>query len=370
MSTTVASVPVAGAPAGARIRGLSRFWVFQLAGWFAYFVAMTLSRLSLFPLRYMIVSKGVLALTGFLGSLVLWRLYRRLLRSEPGILRVVIVSVIASYGMAMLWTAVDNVADIPIAGALLDRRVVIDSVFRLFVGSVYNAFTLLAWSLLYFAVRHHDALQVERERSLRAEAMAQRARLETLRYQLNPHFLFNTLNAISTLVVEQRPDDASRMISRLSDFLRLTLSAPVVDEVPLAEEMHFVERYLEIEQVRFGDRLRMEIAVSPEAWNARVPHLVLQPIIENAIRHGIAPREAGGTVRIEASRVDHRLRISVTNDSAPAGGSAPAPERIGLSNIRERLTCLYGAGQRLDVESGAAQTRVILELPFEVPAPS
>ena len=364
-------MPGSRAPATSGTLGFPRFWIFQLAGWFAYFVAMTLSRLSLFPLKYMLASKGLLTVTGFCCSLVLWRLYRRLLRAEPGMFQVVVASVVTSYLMAMVWTAADNVADIPIAGALLDRRVVIDTVFRLFVGSVYNAFTLLAWSLLYFAVRHHDALQQERERSLRAEAMAQRARLEALRYQLNPHFLFNTLNAISTLVVEQRHAEASRMISRLSDFLRLTLSAPVVDEVTLAEEMNFVDRYLEIEQVRFGDRLQVQTAVVPEAWNARVPHLVLQPIIENAIRHGIAPREAGGTVRIEAARVEGQLRISVTNDGPPAAtGFAVPAEKIGLSNIRERLSRLYGDRQRLAIESGSGQTRVILELPFELPLSS
>src|SRR4030095_4736122 len=115
-----------------------------------------------------------------------------------------------------------------------------------------------------------------------------------LRYQINPHFLFNSLNAVSTLVTERKNDEAARMLSRVSDFLRLTLTAPVRDEVTLADELDYVKQYLEIEQVRFGDRLRMEVDVAADVWEAAVPSFVLQPLIENAVRHAIAPREAGG----------------------------------------------------------------------------
>jgi two-component system, LytTR family, sensor kinase len=345
--------------------GFPRFWLFQIVGWLAYAVAMTMSRVGIFPLRYMVVGKGVLAITGLLYSLVLWRVYRRLLRRDPTVVQIVVVSVIASYLIAALWTATDNVVDIPIAKALLGREHVIRSVFQLFVGSVYNAFTMLAWSLLYFGVKHYDALQTERERTLRAEAMAQRAQLEALRYQIHPHFLFNTLNAISTLVVDKRNDDASRMISRLSDFLRLTLSGPVVDEVSVTEEIDFVRRYLDIEQVRFGDRLTVQIDVASDAWAARLPYLILQPVVENAIRHGVAPREGGGRVRIAVTRDGARLRIVVADDGAPwSADSSRGGERIGLANTRERLRRLYDDAQRLDIESTDQGTRVTIELPF------
>jgi hypothetical protein len=348
-------------------RRLPRFWLFQIGGWFTYGVVMALSRISMFPLKYMVVSKSILATSGFLLSLLLWRLYRNLLRRDPGVLRIVVVSVFASYLTAMVWTAIDNLADIPISAAMLGRTIVIRNTLQLLLGTVYNAFTLLAWSLLYFSVRHHDALYAERERSLRAEATAQRARLEALRYQLHPHFLFNTLNAISTLVVERQNDQAGQMIARLSDFLRLTLSAPFADEVTLAEEMDFIGRYLEIEQVRFGERLKVVSDVPADVLDARVPYLILQPVIENAVVHGIARREHGGTIAIRARRGGSLLRIEIVDDG-PGARPEPGRERIGLGNTRERLECLYGTGQQLRVENGPGGTRVILEVPFRTAA--
>jgi two-component system, LytTR family, sensor kinase len=342
---------------------VSRFWKFQIAGWLAYGVAMTTSRIGIFPLRYMVVSKGLLMVTGcILSSLLLRNAYRALLRREPALWQIIGTSVVASYLVAALWTAVDNIADVPVAAAILDRHIQIRSTFQVFVGSVYNAFTLLAWSLLYFGVKHFDALQAERERSLRAEAMAQRAQLDALRYQLHPHFLFNTLNAISTLVVDGRNDEASRMISRLSDYLRLTLSAPATDEVTLVDEIDFVRRYLEIEQARFGDRLTVRIDVASDAWNGRVPYLILQPVVENAIRHGISQRERGGVIELEAKRERDTLRIIVRNDG-PAW-TASNGDGIGLANTRERLERLYAAQQRLAIDTSNHGTRVTIELPF------
>ena len=360
---------------------IPRFWLFQVAGWLAYAVVMTLSRLSIFPLRYMLVSKFALAGMGFVGSLILWRCYRRLFRRRPGIVVTVVVSVVLSYAVALLWTAADNLVDIPIGSWLLDREREITSVFGLFVGSVYNAFTMLAWSLLYFGIRYYEALQSERERSLRAEALAQKAQLEALRYQIHPHFLFNTLNAVSTLVVEGRNDEASRMIARLSDFLRLTLTGPVAEESSLGDEIEFVRRYLEIEQVRFGDRLTTRIDVADDAWDARVPHLILQPLIENAIRHGVALHEHGGCVAVSVRQVgEKRVRIEVANggNREPETGNrgigqdptftgAAGGLQIGLTNTRQRLRHLYGDDHRFDVETEDDVVRVVLEIPFDAP---
>lgn len=349
---------------------MTRFWRFQLFGWLAYGLAMALSRLGRFPLDYMVASKGLLALTGFLCSLVLWQGYRRLLRREWPIARLVVVAVVASYLMAMVWTAIDNLANVPIAGVLLGRTEPIRSLFGLFVGAVYNAFALLAWSVLYLAIRHHDAWLAARERALQAEALASRTRLETLRYQLQPHLLFNTLNGISTLVTEQRNDEASRMLSRLSDFLRLLLTVPPNDLVELAAEIDLIERYLEIERVRFGERLTVTVAVEESAWPARVPPLLLQPVVENAIRHGIAPKEGPGTVAITANRVGRHLKITVTDDAAPYSelGVAGNGERIGLANVRERLERLWPANHRLAIVSTDRGTTVTLEMPFAAEA--
>lgn len=340
-----------------------RFWLHQVAGWSAYAVAMALSRLSLYPLSYMVVAKGLLAIMGFACSLVLWRLYRAMLARGTTILQIIVLSVIASYAMALVWTAADNVLNIPIARWLLDRNVNIRGLFGLFVGSVYNAFTLLAWSLLYFAIKHHEALTAERERSLRAEALAQRAQLDALRYQLHPHFLFNTLNIISSLVAEGDSAAASRMISRLSDFLRHTLASPASDEVSLTEEIDFVRRYLEIEQARFEERLAVKIDVAADVWTARVPYLILQPLVENAVRHGIATREEGGALCVEARRNGTGLVLEVQDDG-PGYTAQGNGERIGLTNTRERLSRLYGSASDVHVATGPGGTKVTLKIPF------
>jgi two-component system LytT family sensor kinase len=232
---------------------------------------------------------------------------------------------------------------------------------------VYNAFTMLAWSVLYIGIRYYMALQTERERSLRAEAAAHQAQLEALRYQINPHFLFNSLNAVSTLVTERRNDEAARMLSRVSDFLRLTLTAPVKDEVALADEIDYIRRYLDIERVRFGDRLRTELDIAADAWEASVPAFVLQPLIENAVRYAVAPREAGGSIVIEATRSGDLLRVSVADDGPGVreAGAGDGAKKIGLANTRERLRQLYGGRGRLELtEVSTGGTRATIEIPF------
>ncbi|MGE0556091.1 MAG: sensor histidine kinase [Gemmatimonadales bacterium] len=345
-----------------------RFWTLQLLGWGSYAVAMAVSRLGIFPLGYMAVSKTLLAVLGLCCSLALREVYRRLLRDGASVTRLVLVAVAASYGMALVWTAADNLTDLPIAQAMLGRVREIRGPFDVFVGSVYNAFTLLAWSVLYLVIKRDEALALERERALRAESLASQARLDALRFQLQPHFLFNSLNAISTLVVEGRSDEASKMLSRLSDFLRLVLDSPGADTVTLAEELDFAERYLAIERVRFGDRLEVRVEVAEETLGAPVPALLLQPIVENAVRHGIAPRERGGSVEIVATRAGGELVLAISDRGrGAANGGVPAEsngERIGLANLRERLERRYGEAHRFTIEADGDGTRVEIALPF------
>jgi len=348
-------------------RPLPSFWLLHTAGWLAYGLAMTFSRIGMYPLPFMIVAKGILMVSGFLLSLVLRKAYRPLIRRGTPLLTLVAIAVVASYVVSMAWTAFDNLIAVPLYTALGVRPPVFQSVLQVFSGTVYNAFTMLAWSVLYIGIRYYAALQAERERSLRAEAAAHQAQLEALRYQINPHFLFNSLNAVSTLVTERRNDEAARMLSRVGDFLRLTLTAPVRDEVPLADEIDYVKQYLEIERVRFGDRLRVEIDVASDAWEAVVPAFVLQPLIENAVRHAIAPRESGGAITIEGSRFGNTLRVSIVDDGPGAGDGSPSNGngRIGLTNTRDRLRVLYGDRGRLELEGAVGGgTRVIVEVPY------
>lgn len=187
-----------------------------------------------------------------------------------------------------------------------------------------------------------------------------RAQLDALRMQLHPHFLFNTLNSISVLM-RKDVDAADRMLVQLSSLLRVALSANDAHEIRLEQELEILERYLEIEKIRFQDRLTVRIDVDPESLDALVPQLLLQPLVENAIRHGVAEREAGGIVEIRAARQDASVRLQV-RDNGPGLQSAPSNrgEGVGLSNLRSRLEHLYGAKAsfeaRDDADGGAIVT--------------
>jgi two-component system, LytTR family, sensor kinase len=197
------------------------------------------------------------------------------------------------------------------------------------------------------------------------ETQLVQARLDVLKAQLHPHFLFNTLNTISSLVHHDAAA-ADRMIARLSGLLRRTLDEAGTSEVPLRDELAFLESYLEIEQARFEDRLTVCWAVDPAALDARVPHLILQPLVENAIRHGIAPRAAPGVLRIAAERVNGSLRLEVRDDGVGLGASPRAAGRgVGLRNTRARLAELYGEDHRLDLrEARAGGTVLTMVIPF------
>src|SRR5436309_689158 len=195
--------------------------------------------------------------------------------------------------------------------------------------------------------------QRSRERERQASALATelvRTRLEVLRMQLNPHFLFNTLHTISALIHEN-PDDADRIVARLSELLRVSLEQSDSQEVPLRQELTFLERYLQIEQTRFQDRLAVEMEIESGLDNVLVPSLILQPLVENAIRHGIEPREDTGRVRIVARRLNGMLELTVSDNGPglPEIEVASHPEGVGLSNTRSRLSHLYGANHQFQL---------------------
>ena len=342
------------------------FWTLNLGGWALFGVGMALSRLGRYPIDYMIATKTVLAASGVLFSLPLRALYRRTLREDTPVARTIAITATASFLVALAWTAFYNLADARIYTAMSGRALTIQNLSQLFSTSFYHTFALLAWSALYVVIKREESLRRERERALRAEARAHEATLQALRFQIQPHFLFNTLNAVSTLVAEEKSAEASRMLSRLSEFLRHTLNGPSGDEVALADELEFARRYLDIEQVRFGDRLAVTFDVPPQLQRARVPTLLLQPLLENAMRHGVAPRIGASSVRVSARQERDVLRLTVIDEgvSAESGSGAAPGNGVGLANTRARLEQLYGSRQSLVVEPTAQGHRVEVTLPF------
>ena len=209
---------------------------------------------------------------------------------------------------------------------------------------------MLAWSVLYFAIKYYRIFQEVRESALKSAAMAHEAQLKMLRYQLNPHFLFNTLNAISTLVLEQNTELANRMVTKLSSFLRYSLDNDPMQRITLAQELKALQLYLDIEKVRFEERLSLQLDIEEAANDALIPSLLLQPLIENAIKYGIARAEGGGHLIISAKVFAGELLLELSDDGPGCelvDGRIPESNGVGLANTRERLATIYGSGHSI-----------------------
>lgn len=264
------------------------------------------------------------------------------------------------------WTALLNVTlnpMLPDSGAGPFGRL-----FRTKVeSSVLEALLLYTFVLTISTVLDsHARLAQQRTETARLNEQLSRAQLEALRRQIEPHFFFNTLNAIAGLVRENRNDDAVSMIAGLGDLLRRTLDQSDAQQVSLREEMQFLDKYLEIQKTRFAGRLQVSVEVPQELAWARVPSLLLQPIIENAVTHGINKRAQGGTIRISAERRNGALRLIVYNDGPPLPADWEHTRAgIGLVNMRMRLETLYGAGFELRVRNQEPHgVQVSVSLPF------
>lgn len=217
----------------------------------------------------------------------------------------------------------------------------------------FHSNLLTCWTLfgLRHAIGYYRDSRAREMAASRLEAQLAQAQLEVLRMQLQPHFLFNTMHAISALLYRD-PEAADRMIARLSDFLRLTLDSAGVQEVTLKREMEYLDKYLEIEQVRFGERLTIHRQIEDDSLDLLVPNLMLQPLVENAVRHGIAPRASGGRIDISARREKAILIIEVLDDGP--GPPKALQEGVGLANTRARLAQLYGEGATLELGAATA----------------
>jgi len=262
---------------------------------------------------------------------------------------------------ALLWTGIAALWGMFIHSRLQlgpDRAAMVsDLVFVFMAGLILYLEALVA----HYAVLAFESARAAERRLLESQVTAREAELRALRAQLNPHFLFNSLNSISALT-GPNPEAARHMCQLLGDFLRTSLSLGARERVPLAEELGLAERYLSIERVRFGERLSFEKTVAPDADRCLVPPLLIQPLVENAVKHGVADRVEGGCVQIQARRVGDSLEVAVENPRDPE-----APSRrgsgLGLENVRQRLAALDPRGTRVDVVTEPERFRVVLTLP-------
>lgn len=248
--------------------------------------------------------------------------------------------------------------------------VLLRSIIRGFHGGVLNYWIVLGlqWGVLYY-YRYRERSQEVLQMQLRASELQSQlvgAQLNALKMQLQPHFLFNTLNAITVLVRQQRSREAEQMLGHLSDLLRGVLEDVDAQEISLRRELEYLQLYLSIEQVRFADRLRVEIAVDPATQEASVPQLILQPLVENAIRHGIGRSSLAGRIHIRAATVEGRVEVRVEDDGPGLSpGSSWEDQGIGLANTRARLRQLYGEEATLEIVNGDHRGAVVtMKFPF------
>jgi len=340
------------------------FWTLHAAGWLAYGLTVYFGFLFYKQPAGIAPVIAIAAAGGFVLSLPMRYIYHRIWgRGERWVIPVVLAT---SYVTALALRIVINIA----CQHFIDPKP-FSSPFDLFEGALISTYLLLCWSGLYFGIKYYESKQQQQEAVLKAVTLAQEAQLKMLRYQLNPHFLFNTLNAISTLILDNQNRTANRAVMRLSEFLRYTLDQDPMKRVTLRQELEALDLYLGTERLRFGERLRLEYAIEAEALDGLVPSLLLQPLLENALKYAVSPREHGGMVRIEGRTRSAMLEVSVIDDGPGLEDASPPAERrggVGLRNTRERLAVLYGDNCRFAVLNSRPGLRVELALPFETTA--
>ena len=289
-----------------------------------------------------------------------WYLCQRFpLRAAP-LWRPPLVHLLVAFVSASLWVLLAHVVLALVAGApSAGTRTLVEFESWMFARAVP---VFLLSSVLHYLVIAVDASRVAETRAATAQSLAAQAELRALRAQLTPHFLFNSLNSISALTSAD-PPAARRMCVLLGDFLRGTLHLSSLDRIPLGQELGLVDQFLAIEQVRFGERLRLARAIAPEALAIGVPPLIVQPLAENALRHGVAQRLEGGTVAIEASIEGDELVVAIENPvDGPAKPRTGRPA-VGLDNVRRRLEAAYGRIGQLRVGATGDRYRAEIRLP-------
>ncbi len=340
------------------------FWLLHIGGWIGFALVHYLGSL-LHDLRDLFTWLIFLsAYAGAILSIPLRYIYQKAWNLSP--VKIALVIIVASYATGVLWQVVKNVShwEIYKHGYRPD--------FWLYYtqNSLWSFYIMLSWSGLYFGIKYYQMLQQEKQKVLSANNNANQAQLKMLRYQLNPHFLFNTLNAISTLILIDDNKTANGMVTKLSDFLRYSLDMDPMKKVLLSQELTALKLYLDIEKVRFEERLQLSFEVQSSCNNALLPSMILQPIVENSIKHAIAVQEAGGSIAIKISRFANDLQLEVS-DNGPGteivNGNLFRENGVGLANTRERLATLYGKNYSLvasdNIPSGV---KISIRIPFQL----
>ena len=338
------------------------FWTLQAVGWSGYLVLRGASSVSNLSLES-IIPAIIEAIVGYCITLLLSTLYGYY-RQLPRVMGI-LMTVVTLAGATLLYATLDafsfSFIQTSEPGITLARM----------LGATFVAFTVLAgWSALYFGINFYLIVEDQIDQMAHLETQASSAQLAMLRYQLNPHFLFNTLNSISTLVLLKQTERANAMLSRLASFLRYTLANEPTAHVTIQQEMETLKLYLEIEKMRFEDRLRPKFDIDPRAERARLPSLLLQPLVENAIKYAVTPQEDGAEIMVAVRLSGERVQIGVSDTGPGLNGVRQTPSLstgVGIANIRERLAQAYGPDHRFEIRAmPTGGFGVEIEIPFQL----
>ncbi len=340
------------------------FWLAHTAGWFGFAFVHYLGSLQhdLRDIFVMIIFLNAYA--GWLFTVPLRYVYRKAWNFPP--IKIALVVIFSSYFTGVLWQVIKNIN----YWEIYKHGYEPESLLMYTQSTLSSFYIILSWSGLYFGSKYYQMLQIEKQNVLKANNVAHQAQLKMLRYQLNPHFLFNTLNAISTLILLEENKTANSMVTKLSEFLRYSLDKDPMKKVSLQTEIQALELYLAIEKVRFEDRLQLDFQISDDCQQALVPSMIIQPLAENAIKHAIAVQEQGGSITISVRRFADDLLIELADNGPGADivdGNLHRESGVGLVNTRERLQALYHEKFSLVVSHNEPSgVKVNLRMPFQL----
>lgn len=345
-----------------------QFWTLQITGWLGYAVVVFLAIIRPqigqvgFNLSGQLLNLILETLSGFILSYLQWQLIRRIVHFPLK------KTLFLSFASAATLGLVFNIIKLSFYKMVVYQQRWNEAWDMLEFGGwlLFSLSTMFVWTSIYFIMLYNTKLQREHEMLLRAQTAAKDAQLQMLRYQLNPHFMFNTMNAISTLIYKNENDTANEMLDKLCEFFRYSLDKNDKSKTTLQKELELTELYLSIEKVRFGKRLNVDIDVCKTVLACQVPSMLLQPLVENSIKYAIELRKAGGKICISAKQVADRLLIQVADNGQESQGKVSDGFGIGLSNTKARLSAMFNGDYQVNItDADEGGTLVSISIPFE-----